>query len=56
MAKEGRPICTQNIWSKQWVLRREEQGVARNVQRELVLAEASSSYSAVTIDTVKSRM
>ena len=47
MAKEGRP--TQNVWSKQWVLRREEHGVARNLQRELVLVEASGSFSAVTI-------
>ena len=34
---------------KQWILKREEQGVFQNPQRKLVLVEASSSFSAVTI-------
>ena len=34
------------VWTKQWVSRREEQGIVQNLQRELVLVEPSNSFSA----------
>ena len=41
------------VWTKQWVLRREEQGTVQNLQRELFLVEPSSSFSAVPRCVIK---
>lgn len=33
---------TRNVWSKQWLLRREEKGVVQNLQKELLLEDKKS--------------
>ena len=50
LRRRNRRRPKRTVWSKQWVLRREEQGIVRqNLQRELVLVERISSFSAVII-------